>query len=129
MDSPPQDLKITIPAEFKWPVPSKEHDKENTDAYLEYLKTFLKEFKNLTVKKSIESPNLNTTVGLDSHHLNGKADLYVMPTISGLITRNQLAMVVEMKPNKFTPKSSWMRYCCQLAVRYSWASSSRWCFV
>ena len=105
VDSSPSRLDFEIPPKFTWPVPDKEQDKRNTDRYLEYLQSFLKQFKNLNVKKSIEPPQLNTTVGVDPHHLNGKADLYVMPIISGLITRNQLAMVVEMKPNKLTPNN------------------------
>ena len=80
--------------EFQWPV-----KKKNKDAYLEYLKAFAESFNSLQVKISIESPNLNTVVGNDPHHLNGEADLYVMPTACSLICRNQLSMVFEMKLN------------------------------
>jgi hypothetical protein len=94
--------EFTIPEKFDWPLPDKESDKENTDAYLEYLQGICKDFKQLQVKKSIESPYLNTTVGVTPHRLNGKADLYVMPKSCVRICRNQLAMVLEMKTRDIT---------------------------
>ena len=84
---------------FQWPVKNNEKDKRNKDAYLEYLTAFAESFNSLQVKISIESPHLNTVVGIDPHHLNGEADLYVMPTDCRVICRTQLAMVFEMKPN------------------------------
>jgi hypothetical protein len=84
---------------FEWPAKNSEKDKRNKDAYLEYLTAFTESFSLLQVKISIESPHLNTVVGIDPHHLNGEADLYVMPKRCRLIYRNQLSMVFEMKPN------------------------------
>jgi hypothetical protein len=84
---------------FQWPVKNNEKDKRNKDEYLHYLTAFIKSFSRLQVKISIESPYLNTIVGIDPHHLNGEADLYVMPRACRLICRNQLSMVFEMKPN------------------------------
>ena len=84
---------------FQWPVKNNENDKRNKDAYLEYLTGFAESFNRLQVKNSIESPHLNTVVGIDPHHLNGEADLYVMPKACRLIFRNQLSMVFEMKSN------------------------------
>jgi hypothetical protein len=59
----------------------------------------------LQVTKSIEAPNLDTTVGVNPHHLNGKADIYVLPAACLRIGRNQLVMVFEMKPNAITPNN------------------------
>jgi hypothetical protein len=101
----PTKLDFNTPDKFVWPVPDKENDKSNTDAYLKYLMEIALDFKKLQVKKSIESPHLNTTVGVNPHHLNGKADIYVMPSICQRVSRNQLAMVFEMKPNDITSKN------------------------
>ena len=101
----PTKIDFDIADKFVWPVPDKENDKSNTDAYLEYLKRIALNFKKLQVKKSIESPHLNTTVGVNPHHLNGKADIYVMPSICQRVSRNQLTMVFEMKPNDITSKN------------------------
>ena len=84
---------------FQWPVKNNEKDKRNKDEYLKYLTAFAESFNRLQVKNSIESPHLNTVVGINSHNLNGEADLYVMPNACSLIFRNQLSMVFEMKPN------------------------------
>ncbi|KAI8905206.1 hypothetical protein EDD86DRAFT_212452 [Gorgonomyces haynaldii] len=93
---------FTVPPEFEWPNKDNENNEENTNADLEYLQTFIQDFKKLQTKKSIEAPHLNTTVGENPHHLNGKADLYVMPSACDLVCRNQLAMVFELKPNILT---------------------------
>jgi hypothetical protein len=98
----PTKIDFAIPGKFQWPVPDKESDISNTDAYLKYLEEIAREFDKLKVEKSIESPHLNTTVGINPHHLNGKADIYVMPSACQFISRNQLAMVFEMKPKKIT---------------------------
>ncbi len=98
----PISVDFKIPSKFQWPIPNKENDKQNTDAYLEYLQSIAQDFKELHVKKSIEAPNLNTTVGMNPHHLKGKADLYVIPIDCELVSRNQLVMVLEMKPNDLT---------------------------
>lgn len=90
---------------FDWPVPKKEVDKTNTDAYLEYFKIIASDFKMLAVKKEIESPQLNTVVGQIPHNLNGKADLYVAPSAAVSFSRNQLVMVFEMKPDQIVPKN------------------------
>ena len=87
---------------FQWPVKNNEKDKRNKDEYLEFLTAFTESFNQLQVKLSIESPHLNTVVGIDPHHLNGEADLYVMPKDCRVICRNQLSMVFEMKPNDFS---------------------------
>jgi hypothetical protein len=49
----PQDLHFTVPEKFVWPVPDKELDKKNADAYLEYLQKISSDFKRLHAKKSI----------------------------------------------------------------------------
>jgi hypothetical protein len=88
---------------FEWPIiPNNEKEKRNKLAYCEYLSRFLEKLKCLQVKMSIESPQLNTVVGVDPHKLNGEADLYVMPRESGLISRTSLTMVLELKPNEIT---------------------------
>ncbi|KAI8901828.1 hypothetical protein BC833DRAFT_519061, partial [Globomyces pollinis-pini] len=91
---------------FQWPVRNSENDKRNKDAYLEYLTAFTESFteplNRLKVKSSIESPHLNTVVGIDPHHLNGEADLYVMPSVCHLVSRNQLTMVFELTPNNIS---------------------------
>ncbi|KAI9312295.1 hypothetical protein BDR26DRAFT_888142 [Obelidium mucronatum] len=94
-----QNVEFVVPEAFVWPVPDKEADPRNKNAYLLYLQEFLDEFKTtLTVKTSIEKAARNTTVGIAPHHLNGNADLYVMPATCIKYCRNQLVMVVEMKP-------------------------------
>jgi hypothetical protein len=98
----PSELGLEIPAKFTWPVPDKEQDKQNTDSYVEYLKKITSNFNQLQVTKSIEAPNLDTTVGVNPHHLNGKADIYILPAVCQRIGRNQLVMVFEMKPNAIT---------------------------
>jgi hypothetical protein len=42
---------------------------------------------------------LNTIVGVNPHQLKGEADLYVMPAACQTISRKELSMVFEMKPN------------------------------
>ena len=89
---------------FQWPVKSNEKEKVNKDAYLEYLSKFAASFKSLQVKVSIEAPHLNTVVGINNpHHLNGEADIYVMPKACQLISRNQLSMVFEWNLMKSGP--------------------------
>jgi hypothetical protein len=63
------------------------------------------EFDEIMVQKSIESPNLDTTVGIKPHHLKGKGDMYIMPRACRFISRNQLIMVVEMKPKIIPSKN------------------------
>ena len=82
--------------EFQWPVKNNEKDKENKEAYLKYLSEIAQPFKRLQVMLSIESPHLKTVVGINPHHLNGEADLYVMPSDCRLIYRNALSMVFEL---------------------------------
>ena len=67
---------------------------------MDFLTAFTESFYRLQVKTSIESPHLNTVVGVDPHHLTGEADLYVIPKACRLVCRNQLSMVFELKPNE-----------------------------
>ena len=90
---------------FAWPVKNNEKDKRNKEAYLKYFSEFAQPYEQLQVKSSIEAPHLNTVVGVEPHHLNGEADLYVMPLDCRLVGRNQLTMVFEMKPNEITPNN------------------------
>ena len=66
------ETEFEIPEKFIWPVQDKEHDKINTEKYLEFLNSIAKEFKNLRAEKSIESPYLNTTVGVNPHRLRSE---------------------------------------------------------
>ncbi|KAI8908941.1 hypothetical protein EDD86DRAFT_198578 [Gorgonomyces haynaldii] len=93
------------PEKFEWPVKNNEKAKKNTDAYLAYVQDFFEPFFKLAVRKSIEDPALNTTVGKNPRHLKGNADLYVTPASCLTICRNQLCMVFELKPNEITPKN------------------------
>ncbi|KAJ3299643.1 hypothetical protein HDV03_002886 [Kappamyces sp. JEL0829] len=94
----PVSMDVQDPGPFQWLVSKKETDAQNTTAYLEYLNKFVKDYNYLDVRKSIEHPHLNTTVGVNPHHLKGKADLYIIPKAAGSIARNQLCAVIELKP-------------------------------
>jgi hypothetical protein len=77
----PTKIDFELPEEFKWPAPDKpdkEIDKENT-CVPEYLKKIVAVFNKLQVKKSMES-NLIAIVSVVPHHLNGAADIYVLPS-------------------------------------------------
>lgn len=97
----PASLDFRVPPPFKWTVPGNETDKKNTDAYLAYLEKAVADFPKLVALKNIESPYLQTTIGMNAPHLvTGSADLYIIPKMSALACRNQLCAVVELKPNK-----------------------------
>ncbi|KAJ3301426.1 hypothetical protein HDV03_000850 [Kappamyces sp. JEL0829] len=107
----PKRLDFSVPKPFKWPVPDKETDKRNTDAYLAYLEGIVKDYSELQAQNTIESPYLYTTVGVNPHHVTGTTDLYIIPygTTALYYLRKHLARYNQMMLDEDSQKDSLKR--------------------
>jgi hypothetical protein len=84
---------------FKWINSNKEDATKNKDAYLKYVCDLLSEFKLLKVELAPKNL-LDCDSGLP-HHLKGTTDLIAFPAHAGMLKRNNLNIVFELKPNLF----------------------------